>query len=37
VNGGLIVDFKEPQRAATPGQYIVFYDGDICMGSAIID
>lgn len=37
VNGGLIIDFKEPQRAATPGQYIVFYDGDICMGSAIID
>lgn len=30
------VDFEEPQRGVAPGQTIVFYDGDILLGGAII-
>ena len=32
----LHVTFDEPQRAVTPGQSIVFYDGDEVLGGAII-
>jgi tRNA-specific 2-thiouridylase len=36
-DGGLDVRFDRPQRAVTPGQSLVLYLGDECLGGAVID
>jgi tRNA-specific 2-thiouridylase len=36
-DGSLQVAFEAPQRAATPGQSVVFYDGERCLGGAVIE
>ena len=34
---GCRVRFAKPQRSVTPGQYLVLYDGEQCLGGAVIE
>jgi tRNA-specific 2-thiouridylase len=36
-NDKILVEFKKPQRAITPGQAVVFYDRDKVLGGATIE
>jgi tRNA-uridine 2-sulfurtransferase len=33
---GLSLEFDQPQRAVTPGQSVVLYDGEVCLGGGVI-
>ena len=35
--GRAVVEFEQPKRSLTPGQSVVFYEGDDVVGGGIID
>lgn len=36
-NGEALITFAQRQKAITPGQAVVLYDGEVCLGGGIID
>jgi tRNA-specific 2-thiouridylase len=36
LDGEIRVDFSSPQWAVTPGQSVVLYDGEVCLGGGVI-
>ena len=36
-DGAARISFEKPQRAVTPGQYAVVYEGERCLGGAVIE
>jgi tRNA-specific 2-thiouridylase len=36
-DGTMRITFEQPQRAVTPGQYAVAYEGERCLGGAVIE
>jgi tRNA-specific 2-thiouridylase len=36
-DGRVSVLFAQPQRAVTPGQSVVFYSDEVCLGGAVIE
>lgn len=37
LNNSCEVIFNRPQKAITEGQFVVFYDGEVCLGGGVID
>ena len=35
--GCMKLEFERPQRAVTPGQSVVLYDGNVCLGGGVIE